>query len=119
MPMYRKKSDPVHAQQFLLERPWPTGVECVSIKADGTIVVENKVPMRGGRRFWFRVRDYNGLVSDIQPGDWVITNAVGARWVHPDSSFHQWYEEVSIKEALPEEAFTSTIKTVDPFDPKE
>ncbi len=83
MPKYRRKPVEVEAQQFIFYRkPWPEGVQ--------EIGKGWKVPHDAPPRYNFM----GAAVCAIHPGDWVVTNQTGERYVVSEESFPKTYEEV-------------------------
>ena len=86
MTKYRRKAVDVEAMQFdptLPKEQWPEGVHEYSghwSQKDNTI-----------RNFGFRSP---GGASRINPGDWIVTNQTGERYVVLAESFDATYERV-------------------------
>ena len=89
---YRRKPVIVEAEQFRLDKsPWPEGVSEIY---PGWIELAKNAETP--RRFNFM----GAVVFTIRPGDWVVTNPDGARYVVHLCDFFEYYEPVTEKEAV-------------------
>ena len=82
MPKYRRKPVEVEAEQFHPHKTWPKGVR--EIKPSWKTKLDDPV----------RYNFIGAGVCAIRPGDWVVTNQTGERYVVSEESFPKTYEEV-------------------------
>ena len=86
MKKYMRKAVVVEAEQFMPNVfPWPKGVN------DTTGHWSNR--KKSGKKF-FGFTDNKGYAATINPGDWVVTNQIGERYIVQPDVFFTVYEEI-------------------------
>ena len=89
MKLYRRKTPIISAEQYLMNKPLPLGVEAY----------QKEVPVfdqfDSGWQTHYRVKTALGTYFNLNHGDWILWNKDGVYTVMADADFKQNYVEVA------------------------